>query len=133
MVRHLRPEKYDFWVAPGGGVKEAESLEAAAARETREESGLDVAVSKLVYIEELMNPECRLVKFWFAATLVGGAIDTSHPDSVAEHIVQAAWLTQEDIAQKVVFPPVLLSQYWLDHAAGFPNVTRLPLRHMEFW
>jgi 8-oxo-dGTP diphosphatase len=114
-------------------VKEAESLEAAAVREAREESGLNVTVSKLVYIEELMNPECRLVKFWFSATLIGGEIDTSHPDSVAEYIVQAAWLTREEIAQKVVFPPVLLSQYWQDRAAGFPNVIRLPLRQMEFW
>jgi 8-oxo-dGTP diphosphatase len=133
MVRHLRPEKYDFWVAPGGGVKEGESLEQAAAREVREETGLDVTVSKLLYIEELINPECRFVKFWFAANFDGGSIDTSHPDTVAEHIVQAAWLAREDFSSRVVFPLVLESQYWADREAGFPAVIRLPLRHMEFW
>lgn len=86
LVRHLRPGRYDFWVAPGGGVKGDESYENAAAREVHEETGLTVSVGKLLYIEDLVNPECRFVKFWFAATLVGGQFDFSHPEAKAEHV-----------------------------------------------
>lgn len=37
-------------------------------------------ISKLLYVEEFANTECRYVKFWYAADLVGGSIDTSHPE-----------------------------------------------------
>jgi len=74
LVRHVKPGAYDFWVAPGGGVKGAETLDAAA-REAHEEAGVEVAIGKLLYIEELFNPECRTVKFWFAARQTGGQLD----------------------------------------------------------
>ena len=133
VVRHQRVGKYDFWVAPGGGVKGDESLGAAATREAKEETGLDIQVSKLAYIEELINPECRHVKFWFAASFLGGSLDVSHPETVAEFIVQAAWLAPDELKDKTVFPSVLVGRYWQDRAAGFPYPVSLPLREMQFW
>ena len=132
LVRHQRPGRYDFWVAPGGGVTGDESLEAAAVREVREETGLVVRVSKLLYIEELADAGCRYVKFWHAASLVGGTLDTSHHEAVAEYIVQAAWLAPEECQGLTVYPPVLTGRYWSDRSAGFPGVVHLPLRQMEF-
>ncbi|MEK7346750.1 MAG: NUDIX hydrolase [Pseudomonadota bacterium] len=133
MVRHVVPGKYDFWVAPGGGVKGSESYEEAAAREVWEETGLSVSVGSLLYVEDLINPECRFVKFWFAAQLVGGSISTSHPEAAAEHITEAAWLHPSELHGKVVFPTVLNQQYANDRDLGFPALVRLPLRTMEFW
>ena len=133
LVRHVRPGKYDFWVAPGGGIKGEESYEEAAAREVQEETGLTVRVGRLLYIEDLVNPQCRFVKFWFAAQLIGGAFDFSHPEARAEHIAEGAWLSPEELRGKAVFPTVLCERYASDRAAGFPDVVRLPLRHMEFW
>ena len=133
MVRHRRPGRYDFWVCPGGGVQGDEPLLHAAVREVREESGLEVRVSRLLYVEELFNPECRHVKFWFAARYVGGEFSTSHPEAAAEHITQASWLSPAEFEGKTVFPTVLSGQYWDDRERGFPGVTHLPLRRMEFW
>ena len=133
MVRHVVPGKYDFWVAPGGGIKGSESYEEAAAREVLEETGLTVTAGRLLYIEDLVNPECRFVKFWFEAQLVGGSLDASHPEAAAEHITEAAWLRPAEFQGKVVFPTVLSE--W---AVGNTEVVsqapvRLPLRTMQFW
>ena len=56
LVRHVKPGAYDFWVAPGGGLQGAERLEAAAAGEAREQAGVEVAIGKLLYIEEFLSP-----------------------------------------------------------------------------
>lgn len=133
LVRHRRLGKYDFWVSPGGGVKGSEDLAAAAVREVREESGLEVTISKLLYIEEFFNPECRHVKFWFAGQHVSGILDAGHPEAKAEFIVQAAWLQRDELKGKTVFPLVLADRYWSDRTHGFAVPVHLPLRQMEFW
>ncbi len=133
MVHHIRPGRYDFWVAPGGGVKGDESYEQAATREVLEETGLDVNVERLVYIEDLVNPECRFVKFWFLARLKGGNLNVSHPEAKLEHVTEAAWLEPSQFTGKEVYPEFLLCRYPLDRAAGFPHIVRLPLRHMNSW
>jgi 8-oxo-dGTP pyrophosphatase MutT (NUDIX family) len=133
MVHHLRPGRYDFWVAPGGGVQGQESYEDAARREVWEETGLRIAVGRLLYVEDLVNPACRIVKFWFAGSVEGGRFDTSHPEARKEHIVNAAWLAPEEFAGKAVYPTVLIDRYAQDRLAGFLGPVRLPMRRMESW
>jgi 8-oxo-dGTP diphosphatase len=133
LVRHVRPGIYDFWVAPGGGVQGTETLSAAAEREACEESGLTVAAGKLVYIEELVNPELRVCKFWYLASLVSGVLSATAPEAQAEHIVEAAWLTRAELEDRIVYPRVLTGRYWDDKKEGFPSVGHLDLRQMEFW
>jgi len=133
LVRHVVEGKYDFWVCPGGGVKGNESLEEAAAREVKEETGLNVQIGKLAYFEEFYNPECRFLKFWFLASAPIGKLDTSHPDTVGEHIVEAAWMSYADLEGTTVFPSAIIERLREDAAAGFQEVVRLPLRAMEVW
>ncbi|WP_162527368.1 NUDIX domain-containing protein [Casimicrobium huifangae] len=126
LVCHVKPGAYDFWVAPGGGVKGAETLETAATREAREEAGVEVAIGKLLYIEEFFSPECRTVKFWFAARLTGGHLDCTHPEAVAEHITEAAWHPLVSLNQLTVFPEMLTTRYVTDREMGLqaPSVCR---------
>lgn len=133
LVRHTKPDAYDFWVAPGGGVKGSETYEDAAKREVKEETGLSVEVGQLLYIEDLVSPQCRYVKFWFQARYRSGIIDVSHPEAKLEHVVQAGWHALNDLPQGEVFPSVLHSRYQQDREVGFPGVVRLPLRQMSVW
>lgn len=133
LVRHVRPGKYDFWVAPGGGVQGSEELAMAAVREVREESGLEVNAGELLYIEELIEPETRHCKFWFRGHLVGGELSTAAPEATAEYITEASWFTRDEMQGRTIFPPVLESIYWEDRALGNASPKHLGLRYMEFW
>jgi 8-oxo-dGTP diphosphatase len=133
LVRHRREGRYDFWVAPGGGVQKTEDLSTAATREVKEETGLDIQTKKLIYVEEFHSPETRYCKFWFTASLEGGSLCTTAPEAIAEYIVDASWHTEAEVKKLEVFPVALHARYWKDRELGFPSFEHLGLREMAFW
>jgi 8-oxo-dGTP diphosphatase len=133
LVRHLKPGAYDFWVAPGGGALGDEDLCATAKREAFEECGLLIETDRMLYIEEFVQPERRTCKVWFAGRLIGGTLDCGAPEARSEHIVDAAWLTREELVDKTVFPPMLLDDYWDNKATGRTDPRYVGLRQLEFY
>lgn len=133
LVHCVKPGRFDFWVVPGGGVKGAETLIEAARREAFEETGLEVQPERLVYIEELTDPNTRHCKFWHIGRLLGGSIDVSHSEAKVEGVVEVAWLGHAEMAGLTVFPPMLQDRYWADRDLGFPEIIQIPLRRMEFY
>ena len=67
------------WEMPGGQVEEGESLTAAAIRETKEESGIDVEILKFCGI--FQNVERSICNTLFLAKPIGGTPTTS-PESL---------------------------------------------------
>ncbi|TFE02376.1 NUDIX hydrolase [Jeotgalibacillus salarius] len=67
------------WEMPGGQVEEGESLEAAAIRETKEESGIDIEIVRFCGI--FQNVERSVCNTLFLAKPVGGQCTTS-PESL---------------------------------------------------
>ena len=78
------------WMLPGGRVEKSETPHAAAVRETREETGIEVRVERLLLVDAHLRWN---VSFVFAATLVGGTLDPQFGE-----IAEAGWLDREEIA-----------------------------------
>jgi 8-oxo-dGTP diphosphatase len=131
LVRHLKPNTYDFWVAPGGGAEGTEDLRTTVQREAREECGLEIEPLQIAYVEDLWSPEMRICKIWFIGRLTGGELTSSAPGAAAEYIVDAQFVARADLGSKVVFPPVLADQYWADKSRGFATARYLGVREMK--
>ena len=135
LVRHQITDRYDFWVAPGGGVEETETLEEAAVREVREETGLDVEAGKKVYLEEFYESHTRYMKIWVLCTLKGGTLSIEHNPAAEEYIVEARFFSREDLQRESrdVYPRVLKDRFWTDLDNGFPEFVYIGMHEMKFY
>jgi 8-oxo-dGTP diphosphatase len=76
--RFFDPYK-DYWALPGGFVEYGETVEHAAIREAKEETGLDIKIEKLsgVYSDPKRDPRGHSVSICFLCKAVGGELKTS--------------------------------------------------------
>jgi ADP-ribose pyrophosphatase YjhB (NUDIX family) len=73
--RGVEPE-YGKWAFPSGYVDRGEVVKAAAVREVKEETGLDVALDRLIGVYSLEgNPVVLVV---YSAHIIGGEVVTGH-------------------------------------------------------
>jgi ADP-ribose pyrophosphatase YjhB (NUDIX family) len=72
LVRRAIEPGYGKWVFPGGYVDRGEEVQAAAVREAREETGLDVQLDRLINVYSYAGRVPVIIVY--AATMIGGCL-----------------------------------------------------------
>ncbi|MGE6363388.1 NUDIX hydrolase [Bacillus paramycoides] len=77
-----------YYTLPGGAVKSWETLEEAAIREVKEETGLDISIKGICFISEALFEERghHAIFFNFLGEIIGGEICISRPKEIEEII-----------------------------------------------
>jgi len=76
LVKRLNEPYKGYWALPGGFVEYGETVEQAAIREAKEETGLNVEILALVgvYSDPKRDPRGHVISIAFLATTVGGEL-----------------------------------------------------------
>jgi ADP-ribose pyrophosphatase YjhB (NUDIX family) len=76
-------EDFEVWCLPGGGVEDGESLAEAGIREVKEETGLDVELTRLVGVYSRMGGGMHDVHaVLYAAKPIGGKLTTQPNETI---------------------------------------------------
>jgi 8-oxo-dGTP diphosphatase len=90
LVQEKRPKVYGLWNLPAGHVDKGESIEVAAIREAREETGYKVALDRKLPVEHIDLE--RPVLHAFKAHIISGSLKAQ-----PEELLDARWFSLEDV------------------------------------
>ncbi|MFE5671371.1 NUDIX domain-containing protein [Agromyces sp. NPDC056523] len=115
LVKRGRSPQRGRWSVPGGRVERGESFEAAAAREAREETGLEVEVGRELWTVRVPTGDGREFEVHdFAASVTGGVL--RHGDDADD----ARWVGADELHR------MHLTTHLVDHLRRAGLVLELP-------
>jgi 8-oxo-dGTP diphosphatase len=124
LVKHKHPKSgIEFWVPPGGGLENGESIYDCAIRETYEETGLKVILGEIRYLREFIDPEYGEHHFeiFIQAKSFAGDLTISNvnpDDRDGPYVKEVKFLSQADISRLTVYPEILKNEFWEELRSG---------------
>ena len=122
-----------FWIPPGGGVEDDESIFDCARRETFEEAGIEVDFDRIVYLRQFIDRhlDTHHLEVFILCSSFSGELTTvnnvGEPDAL--DVLEARFLSRRELEDKTVYPQILKSEFWDDLRNGFPAVRHLGMQY----
>ncbi len=112
----VKNKSEDFWYPPGGGWEfQRENIIEAAKREVKEETGIEIEIQRLLYIQEF-HPLPNLIFleiFWLAKPISSQKLNKKHQDlDIRGQVEIARWFSKRDLETLKVFPKKIKTTFW---------------------
>jgi 8-oxo-dGTP pyrophosphatase MutT (NUDIX family) len=96
----------EFYLLPGGGIDDFETLQETAIRETKEETNLNIKLIRLLYLQEWINkPRDKNVLYAiFLGKILDGKETHLNDPILGGHIKEIKWKTIDELKESTFFP-----------------------------
>ncbi len=131
LVKHIHPKTgFAWWVPPGGGLQDRETLFECAQREVREETNLSITPGKVAYLRQFIDDESgrnNLEIFITAASSAGReSIRNVKGKGEDERFIKGVrYFSKEELKDVTVYPEIVKGGMWDDYGKGFPGIAFL--------
>jgi ADP-ribose pyrophosphatase YjhB (NUDIX family) len=109
LIKESKAECRNTWFLPGGRGEPDESILRTAVRESKEETGLDVELTGLLYVDHAVGPmpdgNRNRIRFVFLGQPLGGAIKVAED----EHSICAGWFSEAEASRLELRSPFVLN------------------------
>ncbi len=129
MIRHVNPDDgYEWWVPPGGGIQDSETIYESAKREVYEEAGLKIKTGKPIYLRQFIYEEFKQnnIDIYITADIIEGKETIANlmkeKTNDSRFIKELRYFSEEEIQKINVFPKILQERMWKDRKEGFQNL-----------
>ena len=119
LAEHYK-NKQSYYLLPGGGVNQGESLHDALVRELWEETRLEIRAGRLLFLIESIAPDAsrHVIQLAFAATIDATAEPSPGEDP---RVISTSFFDAEKLPALPMFPP-LQSTLYNGVRHGFPDI-----------
>ena len=122
LVERFRQDRH-YFVIPGGKLELGETPKMAAAREAKEELGVEVKIGRMVASIWYQGR----VQYYFRAEEIGGVFgemsgpEASVPPGSPRGTYQPVWMPIDDLPNQPVLPVEVANLVWKSHHEGWPE------------
>lgn len=103
-----------FWCPPGGGIQFEETTHQALGREFREETGLEIEVGDLLFVNEFIKSPLHALELFFEVKKKGGHLSLGIDPEMTQDtqiIQEVRWMSFDDIKKYPVHEVHALFSY----------------------
>jgi ADP-ribose pyrophosphatase YjhB (NUDIX family) len=101
LVRYRDPGGGTYVAAPGGGVREHESVAGRRCPRDFEEAGLRAEPGRVLLIEDVLTARFKMCKVWLACRVVAGDLRATE-GARFEGIIEAPWFRRTELDSEQV-------------------------------
>ncbi len=117
LIKEAAPKWEEKWFLPGGNVKQGESPELGAIRETLEEAGCEISLNTIFYIRYYNFFFNKKISIFYSASIIGEKIKQTED----KHSLSVKWFSYEELSKLPLRQKLMdIINAYRKHKTGIP-------------